>query len=199
MWMGGAEYSPNPKVKVENVKARFFFSLALIREIRFGCNKKTMEINVLIEEGLEAAPDAERLQRIVEATLNAENAPPSVEISLVITGQERIQELNREYRGADRPTDVLSFALSEKKAGEEPEAFIEPPDGLIHLGEVIISYPQAEIQAREQGHSVNREMAVLTVHGVLHILGYDHEVPEDETAMRAREKQVLEGLEKEIE
>jgi probable rRNA maturation factor len=157
-----------------------------------------MEINVLIEEGLETSPDAGWLQRIVEAALNAENAPPGVEISLVITGQERIQELNREYRGADRPTDVLSFALSEEKAGEEPAAFIEPPDGLLHLGEVIISYPQAEIQAREQGHSVNREMAILVIHGVLHILGYDHEEPEDETVMQAREKQILAGLEKEM-
>lgn len=157
-----------------------------------------MEINVLIEEGLEAAADAGWLQRIVEATLNAENAPPGVEISLVITGQERIQGLNREYRGADRPTDVLSFALSEEKAGEEAEAFIGPPDGLLHLGEVIISYPQADIQAREQGHSVNREIAVLVIHGVLHILGYDHEKLEDEAVMQAREKQVLAGLEKEI-
>jgi probable rRNA maturation factor len=157
-----------------------------------------LEINVLIEEGLEAAPDAGWLQKIVEATLNAENAPPSVEISLVITGQERIRELNREYRGADRPTDVLSFSLSEEKAGEEPASFIGPPDGLLHLGEVIISYPQAAIQAREQGHSVNREIAVLIIHGVLHILGYDHEEPEGETAMQNREKQVLAGLEKEI-
>jgi probable rRNA maturation factor len=157
-----------------------------------------LEINVLIEEGLEPAPDAEWLQRIAEATLNAENAPAAVEISLVITGQERMQELNREYRGLDRPTDVLSFALSEDKAGEEPETFIGPPDGFLHLGEVIISYPQAETQAREQGHSVNREMAILVVHGVLHILGYDHERPEDETVMQAREQEVLAGLAKEI-
>jgi probable rRNA maturation factor len=157
-----------------------------------------MEINVLIEDGLEIEPDSEWLQRVIEKPLVMEDAPSVVEISLVITGQERIQELNRDYRGQDRPTDVLSFALSEEKAGEEDEPFIGPPDGVVHLGEVIISYPQAVMQAAESGHSVKREMAVLIVHGVLHILGYDHEKAEMEPAMQAREKEVLAEIEKEL-
>jgi probable rRNA maturation factor len=156
-----------------------------------------MEINVLIEEGMEVQPEADWLQGIVEKTLSAENVPPNAEISLVITGQERIQELNRQYRGLDRPTDVLSFAMSEEKE-DKPEAFIGPPDGMLHLGEVIISYPQAVIQANERGHSIKKEMAILIVHGVLHILGYDHEKPEMEPAMTAKEKEVLTDLEKEI-
>ena len=151
----------------------------------------------MVEEGIEAAPDADWMQKVIETVLTAENAPPNVEISLVITGQERIRELNREYRGKDQPTDVLSFSMSEK-ADDEPEAFIGPPDGLIHLGEVIISYPQALIQAAESGHSINREMAALIVHGVLHIQGYDHEKPEMEPAMKARESQLLSALEKEL-
>jgi probable rRNA maturation factor len=156
-----------------------------------------MEINVLIEEDLEVGPDIDWLQRIVEKTLVAENMPGNVEISLVIVGQQRMRELNREYRGQDRPTDVLSFAMNEKAAEEEPTAFIGPPDGLIHLGEVIISYPQAIIQAREQGHSIKKEMAVLIVHGVLHILGYDHEKPEMEPEMAGREREILAGVEQE--
>lgn len=147
----------------------------------------------MIEEGIEVDTDADWMQGVVEKTLLSESAPPNVEISLVITGQERIRELNREYRGRDRPTDVLSFSLSEQPENE-PEAFIGPPDGLLHLGEIIISYPQAVIQARESSHSVKKEMAVLIVHGVLHILGYDHEKAELKPAMVAREKEILESL-----
>jgi probable rRNA maturation factor len=157
-----------------------------------------MEINVLIEEGVEVETDPEWLQKVVEKTLQAENAPPSVEISLVITGQERIRELNRQYRGKDQPTDVLSFSMSEQKEDEEPAPFIGPPDGLLHLGEVIISYPQAVIQAQERNHSVKKEMAILTVHGVLHILGYDHEQPDKEPAMTAKEKSILDEIEGEL-
>ncbi len=150
-----------------------------------------MEINLLIEEGLIIEPDADWLQSIVEKTLLAEAVPPNAEISLVVTGQERIQELNREYRGLDKPTDVLSFSLRESSHEEEPTPFLGPPDGQIHLGEIIISYPQAEIQAKEQGHSIKKEMAILAVHGVLHILGYDHEQSGMASVMQAREKEIL--------
>jgi probable rRNA maturation factor len=150
-----------------------------------------MEINVSIEDGVEVEPEADWLQKVVEATLQAENVPAIVEISLVMTGQARIRELNREYRHQDRPTDVLSFSMQESRGEEEPAAFIGPPDGLLHLGEVIISYPQAAIQAQEHGHSIRKEIAILIVHGVLHILGYDHEQPEKKPAMTAREKEIL--------
>lgn len=156
-----------------------------------------MEISILIEEGLEVDLDVEWLQMMMEKTLIAERWPSNAEISLVITGQERIQELNRDFRGLDQPTDVLSFSLADQK-DEVSAPFIGPPDGVLHLGEVIISYPQALIQARERGHSIKEEMAVLIVHGVLHILGYDHENPEMEPAMQAREKEILESLEKEL-
>ncbi len=156
-----------------------------------------MEINILIEEGIEITTSSSWLEKTVEASLVAEKAPPNSEISLVITGQERIRELNLEYRGQDKPTDVLSFSMAEQKEQEEPVNFIEPPDGMLHLGEVVISYPQAVIQAEENNHSINRELAVLIVHGVLHILGYDHEKPEMETAMTTREKEILAELEKE--
>ena len=157
-----------------------------------------MEINVLIEEGIETQPDAEWMQGIVEKTLAAEDVPPDIEISLVITGQERIQQLNRDYRGKDRPTDVLSFSMSEQNE-QEPSTFIGPPDGLAHLGEVIISYPQALIQAEENAHSIKKEMAILIIHGVLHILGYDHEKPEMKPAMLKRETEIMASLEKEVE
>lgn len=157
---------------------------------------RSVEISVLIEEGLEVEISTDWLYTVIERTLLAENAPVNVEISLVITGQERIQELNREYRGKDKPTDVLSFSMAEEKVEEAP--FIGPPDGLLHLGEVIISYPQAAVQAVEHGHSLKKEMTVLTIHGILHILGYDHENPEMEPLMSAREKDIIAEIEKEI-
>jgi probable rRNA maturation factor len=157
-----------------------------------------MEINVLIEEGIEVGPDADWMQRVIETVLATENAATNVEISLLITGQERIQELNRDYRGKDQPTDVLSFSMSEQKVEDDPVAFISPPDDLIHLGEVIISYPQALIQAEESQHSIKKELAALIVHGVLHIHGYDHEKPEMEPAMKAKENQILSAMEKEL-
>jgi len=157
-----------------------------------------MEINVLIEEGLIVKTGVDWFQSVMEKTLLAENIPTNIEISLVITGQEQIRELNREYRGKDRPTDVLSFALQENKEGGEAEAFIGPPDGLLHLGEIIISHPQAEIQALERKHSIKKELAILIIHGILHILGYDHEQKEMGPAMAAREKEILALLGKDI-
>jgi probable rRNA maturation factor len=79
---------------------------------------------------------------------------------------------------------------------QEPELpFVSPPDGIRHLGEVVISYPQAVKQAQEQGHGVTRELALLIVHGILHLLGYDHELPADEQKMRDKENKVLSILE----
>jgi probable rRNA maturation factor len=72
--------------------------------------------------------------------------------------------------------------------------FVSPPDNITHLGEVIISYPQAVEQAKEQGHSTEQELALLIIHGILHLLGYDHEKPEEEARMRAREKELLENV-----
>lgn len=154
-----------------------------------------MEINVLVEEDLDIDLDTEWLQRVIEKILLAENAPENAEISLVITGQERIQELNRQYRGKDRPTDVLSFSMAEQQ--DPAGTFIGPPDGLLHLGEVVISFPQTLAQASEHGHSLKKELTVLVVHGVLHILGYDHEDPEMEPVMSARESAILADIEKE--
>ncbi len=126
-----------------------------------------------------------------------------MELGLVIAGQERVQQLNRSYLGKDEPTDVLAFsmlpeplAISEFEADFSP--FVQPPDGVLHLGEVIISYPQAVIQAEEHRHSVKREIAILIIHGVLHLLGYEHDKPELERQMKTREKEILSCIEGEL-
>ena len=155
----------------------------------------TMEINVLIDEGVAGCPTEAWFERVVGEVLAAENVGEAVEIGIVVTGQERIQELNLVHRGIDEPTDVLSFPMLEELSDveDDPELaqFVEPPDGLRHLGEVIISYPQAVVQAEEQGHSAWRETAILVVHGILHLLGYGHEVAADETDMKSREVDIL--------
>jgi probable rRNA maturation factor len=90
----------------------------------------------------------------------------------------------------DEPTDVLAFYMLPQK--EADFSFALPPDGVTRLGEVIISYPQAVKQAKEQGHSTERELALLIIHGILHLLGYDHEEPGEEAKMREKEKELLE-------
>jgi probable rRNA maturation factor len=152
-----------------------------------------MEITSLIEEGVEGdVPSPEWLRKVVEQTLVLEGASPSAEVSLLIAGQDRVHGLNRTFLGEDRPTDVLSFPML--SAAGDQAGFVSPPDGLVHLGEVIISFPQAVIQAAEHRHSARREIAVLTIHGVLHLLGYDHDVPEAERVMKVRERQILEKI-----
>ena len=155
-----------------------------------------MEINVLIDEGLEGCPEVGWIQNIAEQVLIAQGVGSEVELGLVITSQERVQQLNRSYRDKDEPTDVLAFYMtSMEQAGTDIPPFITPPDGVSHLGEVIISCPQAIIQAEEHRHSVKKEIAILIIHGVLHLLGYDHEEPEQEHQMRAREKGILSSIE----
>ena len=143
-----------------------------------------MEINVLIEGGFEECPEASWLRSVAEQVLTVQGADSDVELGLVITTQERVQQLNKSYRGKDEPTDVLAFYMTSAD-------FIEPPDGMRHLGEVIISYPQAVLQAKEHRHSTKKELAILIIHGVLHLLGYDHEESEQARQMRGREADIL--------
>ncbi len=151
-----------------------------------------MEINIIIDGEFEGCPDSKWFRSVGERALKAQNISSNTEMGLVITNQTRVQELNRTYRGVDRPTDVLAFYMTpEEGQGVEPAPFVVPPDGFIHLGEVIISYPQAAIQAQEHRHPVAKELAILIVHGVLHLLGYDHERPEQKRKMSAKEQAVL--------
>lgn len=129
------------------------------------------------------------LRRVARHVLAAEGVRPTG-LGVVITDEATVRELNHRYLGVDEPTDVLSFGLGER--GDMP--FALPPGEAASLGEVIISYPTALRQAGEQGHSVEAEVAHLLVHGILHLLGYDHVEPQDERIMRRREEEILAGL-----
>ncbi len=111
------------------------------------------------------------------------------EVSITLTNNEYIHELNREYRHIDRPTDVLSFALNES---EEPA--IENGPDINVLGDLVISVERAEEQAADYGHSVRREIAFLTVHGMLHLLGYDHMEETDRLEMEQEQRYVMDQL-----
>ena len=160
-----------------------------------------MEINVLIDEGLEGCIDMAWLRGIAERVLAVQNISSNAELGLVIAGQERIRQLNRDYLGKDEPTDVIAFSmLPEQSTQGMPETdsppFIMPPDGVLHFGEVIISYPQAATQAEERQHSVKREIAVLIIHGILHLLGYEDDKPAPKCKMSDREAEILNYIEK---
>lgn len=148
-----------------------------------------MEINVLVDDELEGKLDTSWLRHVAEEVLLALGVSNNAELGLFIATGERVKKLNRDYLGRDEPTDVLAFSASEEM-GNHP-TFVQPPDGVLHLGEVIISYPQAVKQAAEYKHSVKEEILLLIIHGVLHLLGYEHDRPELELRMRAREKEVM--------
>ncbi len=157
-----------------------------------------MEINVLADEGFEGCLETSWLEGVIEKVLVSQGADSRVELGLVIIGQERVRQLNLSYLGKDEPTDVLAFSMLPEQPGGDFAPFVAPPDGIKHLGEVIISYPQAVIQAGEHQHSIKREIAILIVHGVLHMLGYEHDKPELERNMRARETEILSYIEGEL-
>ena len=126
-----------------------------------------------------------------EALLSCEGTE-ALSISLVIADDETVRDLNREYRGLDETTDVLSFSLSETNGNGG--AFPIHPEEAGPFGEIVISYPQAARQSREGKKPVKAEIALLVVHGALHLLGYDHADPQEESVMWAKQDQVLTGI-----
>jgi probable rRNA maturation factor len=132
--------------------------------------------------------DAHALERLAHRALEAEDVSKPAELSIVLADDATVHALNREYRNTDAPTDVLSFGQE-----EEGDAFVRPDDASRHLGDVIISIDTARRQAEESGISMQDEVSHLLVHGILHLLGYDHELPDDEQIMRAREDAILGG------
>ena len=132
------------------------------------------------------------VRRAVETTLDYEQYENPIEVSVTFTDNEGIRELNRKFRNIDRPTDVLSFPLFDY-TGESEEPPVDEFVGM--LGDIVISLEQAKKQAEEFGHSFEREAAFLTVHSMLHLLGYDHEAGGDEEAdMRRRQREILDRM-----
>lgn len=154
------------------------------------------------ETHIEFPFDVEAVGRLVcEAVLASEGCPFETQVNLVLTDNAGIRELNREYRGIDRETDVLSFPnLEYDKAGvfvipEEAEAdCFDPATGELVLGDVMISVDKVREQAESYDHSLKREFAFLVAHSMLHLCGYDHMEPEEAEVMEQKQEEVLTGL-----
>jgi len=129
--------------------------------------------------------DADFLTRVIRSTLDAASEPPEASLAVVIASDDAVRELNRAYRHIDRPTDVLSFPTR-----DGPD-FVVPGEAELYLGDVIISWPTARAQADEAGHSVRDELALLVVHGCLHLLGYDHATDAERSEMWERQESIL--------
>ena len=134
------------------------------------------------------------IRRCIETALEAEHISAPCEINVLITDDEGIQGVNKATRNLDKPTDVLSFPMFTLTPGEPPEDWseeVDPETGLVPLGDMCISLERAIAQAKEFGHSTRREVGYLTIHSILHLLGYDHldEGPM-KAQMRAREEAI---------
>ena len=146
-----------------------------------------MENVEIFNETNEEIKDIEILKPLLEYAKNIENLEDTeLEFSVIIVDNKRIHEINKEYRGIDRPTDVISFALEDN---EEIEF-----DHYRVLGDIYISIDKVKEQAKEYGHSEKRELAFLTIHGFLHLIGYDHMKPEEEKIMFEKQEEILNGF-----
>lgn len=131
------------------------------------------------------------VRRAVLASLEYEGFGADTEVSVTFTDDEGIRAINAQFRAIDKPTDVLSFPLTEYEEVDFPVA--DEPEA--SLGDIVISLERADAQAKEFGHSFEREVAFLTVHSMLHLLGYDHvDSEEDDAEMRRRQREILESM-----
>lgn len=139
-------------------------------------------------------------QRVGDAVLDYEQCPYESEVELLLTMDEEIREMNREFRDIDRATDVLSFPMIAYESPadfaflEEDESFFDPDTGELMLGNIVISKQKVVEQAEEYGHTVEREYAFLIAHSMLHLLGYDHMEEEERAVMEKKQREILDGL-----
>ncbi len=148
------------------------------------------DIYVEIDIEAEGAPEAGWFESVAGDVLKAEGVTTPYEVGIILTDQETVHALNRQYRNVDSPTDVIAFYTEDH--GPDAAPFVLPGDGVRRIGDIVISLQQATEQALEEHHSVEQELCLLVTHGLLHLLGYDHETPDDAPRMRGREAVLME-------
>ena len=141
------------------------------------------EVDIEIAPKVKFQTDPARLRKIAELVLHQQRVEAPAGLTILLTDDETLQILNRDYREEDRPTDVLSFADGSTW-----------PDGTLYLGDIAISLEMASRQAAAQGSDFQAELDLLTVHGILHLLGYDHADPEEKAVMWALQEEILTGV-----
>lgn len=157
-----------------------------------------MRHKIILSAEVPGINDSQRafVRKCIRTALSAQGIDLPCEVNVLITSDQGIRAVNREMRQVDKPTDVLSFPMFDLAPGDKPSASdADPATGLVPLGDMMISWPRVTAQAKEYGHSNRRELAYLTVHSVLHLLGYDHldEGPM-KAQMREREEAILAQL-----
>lgn len=151
----------------------------------------SLQLDLDVEPEYEADVDPDLLEDVLRRALRANGEMGAFAVSLVVTDDAEVQALNQQYRGIDRPTDVLSFSQTESSSELGDDAFPTPTEGPRALGDIVISVDRVRAQAAEYGHSQRRELAYLAVHGLLHLLGFDHETEADRIVMRETEERAL--------
>ena len=157
------------------------------------------KINIVFEQlSLQKLTIPAIIKKCIHATLDAERISVPCEINVLITDEAGIQVVNRESREIDKPTDVLSFPMFQLEPGNPPTDWVEyqdPDSGLVPLGDMCICLERAVAQAQEFGHSTRREVGYLTIHSILHLLGYDHlDEGEMKKQMRSREEAIAASI-----
>lgn len=157
------------------------------------------KINLVFEQlSLQKFVISSNIRKCIHETLNAEGINVRCEINVLVTDDAGIQVINRESRNLDKPTDVLSFPMFQLEAGNPPADWTDyrdPASGLVPLGDMCISLERAVTQAQEFGHSTRREVGYLTIHSMLHLLGYDHlDEGEQKRQMRSREEAIAAAI-----
>lgn len=140
------------------------------------------------------------IKKVILAVLEYEGCPYETEVNIVLTDNEEIHKINREYRQIDRPTDVLSFPMIEYEAPgdfskvEEDMSVFHPETGELMMGDIMISVDKITEQAKEYGHSQERELGFLVAHSMLHLCGYDHIKEDEREIMEAKQREIMEQL-----
>lgn len=161
-----------------------------------------MTINIDYETDIRIVPEIpeeEIINKVITQACDYEKCPYEVEVNVLLTDNESIHETNREYRGVDAPTDVLSFPMIDYEAPADfsfledspVEDYFDPDTGELLLGDIVISVEKVMEQAEKYGHSVKRELAFLVAHSMLHLFGYDHMEPDEAEVMEDKQNQIL--------
>ncbi|WP_417899548.1 rRNA maturation RNase YbeY [Bacillus haimaensis] len=150
-----------------------------------------LEIDMMDETAEISEEQWMEIEQLLQFAAKIEEITPGAELSVTFVNNEKIKEINRDYRNKDQATDVISFAMEEMGEGEM-EIFYDE-DAPRMLGDIIISVPKAMEQAEDYGHSLKRELGFLALHGLLHLLGYDHETEAEEKEMFDKQKEILDA------
>lgn len=161
-------------------------------------------MTILVENEAERELDfdyEEVIEAVINKTLETENCPYETEINVLLTGNGEIHTANKEFRGIDRPTDVLSFPMVDYEfpsdfscVDKNPESYLNPETDELLLGDIMISVDKVYEQANEYGHSRKREFAFLIAHSMLHLLGYDHIDEAERKVMEVKQEAILDAL-----